>query len=72
MLLKGQKVLTQGSVLNNLTMNVASFPFIACTLDTMWSEALKLSSHSVSNRLSSLSESNSGLKSGHKMSIIAS
>ena len=40
-----------GSVLNNLMMNVASFPFIACTFDTIWSVAPKLSSHSVPNKL---------------------
>ena len=61
-----------GSVLNNLTMNVASFPFIACTFDTIWSVALKLFSHSVPNRLSSSSEADSELRSGHRMSIIAS
>ena len=44
------------SVLNNLMMNVASFPFTACTFHTFWSEVLKLSSHSVPNRISSSSE----------------
>ena len=61
-----------GSVLNNLTMSVASFPFITCTFDTIWSVALKLSSHSVPNQLSSLSEPDLKLRSGHRMSIIAS
>ena len=61
-----------GSVLNNLTMNVASFPFIACIFDTIWSVALKLSSHSAPNKLSSSSESDLELRYGHRMSIIAS
>ena len=45
-----------GSVLNNLMMNVASFPFITCMFDTIWKVALKLPSHSVPNKLSSSSE----------------
>ena len=61
-----------GSVLNNLTMNVASFPFIACTFDNKWSVTPKLSSHSVPNKLSYLSESESESRSGHRMSIITS
>ena len=61
-----------GFVLNNLMRYVVSFPFITCTLDTTWSVAPKLSSHSVPNKLSSLSESESEYRSGHRMSIIAS
>ena len=61
-----------GSVLNKLMMNVASFHFIAGMFDTIWSEVLRLSGHSVPNKLSSSSESDSELRSGHKMSIIAS
>ena len=61
-----------GSLLNNLVMNVASFPFITCTFDTIWSVALKLSSHSVPNKLSSSSEPDSESRSGDRMSIIAS
>ena len=57
-----------GSVSNKLTMNVASFPFIDCTFDTTWSVAPKFSSHSVPNKLSSLSESESELRSVHRMS----
>ena len=53
-----------GSVLNNLT--------ITWTFDTIWSVALKMSSHSVPNKLSSLSESDSELRFGHRMSIITS
>ena len=60
------------TVLNNLMMKVANFPFIACTFDTTWLMAPMLSSHSVPNKLSSLSESDSELMSGHRMSIIAS
>ena len=44
-----------GSVLNNLMRNVSRFSFITCTFDTIWSVACKLSSHSVPNKLSSLS-----------------
>ena len=58
-----------GSVLNNLMMNAASFPFITCTFDTIWSVALKLSCHSVKNKLLSF---DSESRSGHRMSIIAS
>ena len=61
-----------GSMLNNLMMNVASFPFIDRTFDTIWSVAPEVSSHSVPNKLSFLSESESKLRSGHRMSIIAS
>ena len=61
-----------GSVLNNLMMHFASFPFIACTFHTIWSVALKLSNHSIPNRLSSSFESDSELRSGYRMSIIAS
>ena len=61
-----------GSVLNNLMMNVASFPFNTCMFDTIWSKVLRLSSHSVPNKLSSTSESDSELRSGQRMSIIAS
>ena len=70
-LLQCQKTDT-GSMLNNLTMNMASFPFITCTFDTIWSVSLKLSSQSVPSKLSFLSESDSELRSGHRMSIIAS
>ena len=66
------KTADTGSVLNKLMMNVASFPFITYTFDTIWSVALKLSSHSVPNKPSSLSESDSELRSGQRMSIIAS
>ena len=55
-----------GSVLNNLMMKVASFPFITCTFDTTWSVATKLSSHSVPNKLSSSSQSDSESFSTHK------
>ena len=61
-----------GSVLNNLMMNVSSFPFLTFTFDTICAMALKLSSHSVPNKLLSLSESDSESRSGHRMSIIAS
>ena len=60
------------SVLNNLMMNVASFPFIDSTFDTIWSVTPKLSSHSVPNKLSSSSESESESRSRHRMSPIAS
>ena len=46
-----------GYVLNDLMMNVASLPFIACTFDFIWSVAPKLSSHSVPTKLSFSSES---------------
>ena len=46
-----------GSVLNNSMMNVASFPVIAYTFDTIWSVAPKLFSPSEPNKQSSLSES---------------
>ena len=61
-----------GSVLNNLMMNVASFPFITYKFDTIFSVAPKLSSYSVPNKLSSSSKSESELRSGHRMSITAS
>ena len=61
-----------GSVAINLMMNVARFPFIDCTFDTIWSVASTLSSHSIPNKLSSLFESESESRSGHRMSIIAS
>ena len=61
-----------GSVLNNLMMKVASFPFIACMFDTIWSVVPMLSSHSVPNKLSSSSESDSESRSRHRMSIIVS
>ena len=61
-----------GSVLNNLMMNVVSIPFITCTFDTIWPVAPKLSSYSVPNKLSSSTESDSELRSGHRMCIIAS
>ena len=48
-----------GSVLNNLMINVASFPFINCMFDTVWSVASVLSSHLVPNKLSSPSDSKS-------------
>ena len=48
-----------GSALNNLMMKVASFPLITCMFDTIWSVAPKLSSHSIPNKLSSSSESES-------------
>ena len=71
-LLQCQNSADTGSVLNNLMMNVASFPFITCMFDIIWSVVPTLSSHSVSNKLSSLSESESELRSGHRMSVIAS
>ena len=61
-----------GSVLNNLMMNVASFPFINYTFDTIWSVVPMVSSHSVPNMLLSLSKSESESRSGHRMSIISS
>ena len=61
-----------GSVLNNLTMNVASFPFMTCMFDTIWSVAPKLSSQSVPNKLSYSSESDSEWRCGHRITIIAS
>ena len=61
-----------GSVLNNLMMSMASFPFIACTLDTVWSEVLRSSSHSVKNKLSSSFEFDSELRSWNRMPLIAS
>ena len=42
-----QKSANTGSMLGNLMMTVVSFPFIACKLDTIWSEVVRLSSHSV-------------------------
>ena len=60
------------SVLNNLMMNVASFPFITCMFHTIWSVASKLSGHSVPNKLISLSESETESRSGQRMSITAS
>ena len=61
-----------GSVLNNLMMKVANFPLTSCTLDIIWSDILRLSSHSVPNKLSSLSESDSELRFGNKKSVLAS
>ena len=58
------------AVLNNVMMNVASSPVIDCMFDTTWSVAPKLSSQSVPNTLSSLSQSESELRSGHRLSII--
>ena len=61
-----------GSVLYTLMMNAASFPFIACTLDTIWLVAPKLSSHCITNKPSSSSESKSELRPGYIKSIISS
>ena len=61
-----------GSVLNNLMMKVANFPFTSCMLDTTWSKILRSSSYSVPNKLSSLSESDSELRSGNRKSEFSS
>ena len=66
------KTVKTGYVLNNLTRTVANFPFTSCTPGTAWSKILRLSSHSVPNKLSSSSEADSELRSGNRTSEFAS